>query len=91
MSGAIPTYAFNAITGKILLLLCANYIKWMLQLPYFSFSLLPKAPLFVPAAAREISGKRPSPWRWRKAAEFGINYVTWLYMASGNTVFAGMA
>lgn len=34
--------------------------KRRLQLPYFSSSLLPKSPRFVPVAVREISGKRAS-------------------------------
>jgi hypothetical protein len=36
----------QCINREIMLLLCANYIKWRLQLPYFSFSLLPKASHF---------------------------------------------
>ena len=43
----IYTYVgLQYINRENLLLLCANYIKWRLQLPYFSFSLLPKAPPF---------------------------------------------
>ena len=39
----------------------------------FLFSPPKGTTFFVPAPAREISGKRASSWRCRKAAEFGTN------------------
>jgi hypothetical protein len=89
MRGAIPSYAFSVLTRKTLLLLRPNYIKWRMKFPYFSYSLLPKAPSFCASCSQRNFWEAGFLLTLEKSSRIR-NKLTWLYMASGNPVFVGM-